>query len=248
MSSRTSSVSQLKAQGVIVQPRRAVFYGWWVVAASAVGLFWGPSVTVYSFSVFLKPLMQEFHAGRAAVSLGITLHHMAGAVCAPIVGWLVDRYGSRRVILSATAMFACILLSNKLFSANIWHLYVFYLAIGVIINGVGPIPYGNLVAHWFDRHRGLALGLTMIRATAHYNVRMAHGLRSSWLRGSSHCFSGSGRGSSGEAAGPGAFARRRGAEKFEGRKQSYSAWSRRARCLAQPNVLADGVRFLLCEP
>jgi MFS family permease len=162
MSSQTSSVPQLKVQGIVVQCRRAVFYGWWIVAASAVGLFWGPSVTVYSFSVFLKPLMQEFRAGRAAVSLGITLHHMAGAVCAPIVGWLVDRYGSRRVILSATAMFAWILLSNKLFSANIWHLYVFYLAIGVIINGVGPIPYGNLVSRWFDRRRGLALGLTMI--------------------------------------------------------------------------------------
>jgi MFS family permease len=162
MSSQTSSVPQLKVQGIVVQCRRAVFYGWWIVAASAVGLFWGPSVTVYSFSVFLKPLMQEFRAGRAAVSLGITLHHMAGVVCAPIVGWLVDRYGSRRVILSATAMFAWILLSNKLFSANIWHLYVFYLAIGVIINGVGPIPYGNLVSRWFDRRRGLALGLTMI--------------------------------------------------------------------------------------
>jgi MFS family permease len=160
-SSQASSVPQLKAQGIVVRHQHAFFYGWCVVAASAVGLFWGPPVTVYSFSVFLKPLMQEFHAGRAAISLGFTLHLIAGALCAPVIGLLVDRYGSRRVILSATAMFACILFLNKVFSANLWQLYFFYVAMGLLINGVGPIPYGNLVSHWFDRRRGLALGLMM---------------------------------------------------------------------------------------
>ena len=159
---QTSSVRRFKAQGVTVRHGHFIFYGWWVVAASAVGLFWGPPVTVYSFSVFLKPLMQEFHAGRAAVSLGYTLHLIAGAVCAPVVGWLVDRYGSRRVVLPATALFASILLLNKVFSANIWRFYLFYVALGLLLNGVGPIPYGYLVSHWFDRRRGLALGLMMI--------------------------------------------------------------------------------------
>lgn len=161
-SSQSNSVSQFKAQGVIVRHQHAFFYGWWVVAASAVGLFWGPPVTVYSFGVFLKPLMQEFHAGRAAIALGYTLHLIAAAVCAPLVGWFVDRYGSRRVILSATVMFACILLWNKILTSNLWQFYLFYVALGLLINGVGPIPYGNLVAHWFDRRRGLALGLMMI--------------------------------------------------------------------------------------
>jgi len=161
-SSQTSSVTRLKAQGITIRHQHVFFYGWWVVAVSAVGVFWGPPVTVYSFSVFLKPLMQEFHAGRAAVSLAYTLHLIAGAVCAPVVGWLVDRYGSRRVILSASAMFGCILLLNKVFSANLWRFYLFYLALGLLINGVGPIPYGNIVSHWFDQRRGLALGLTML--------------------------------------------------------------------------------------
>jgi MFS family permease len=106
--------------------------------------------------------MQQFHAGRAAVSLGFTLHLIAGAASAPLVGWLVDRYGSRRVILSATVMFALSLLLNKVFTANIWQFYLFCVALGLLINGMGPIPYGNLVSHWFDRRRGLALGLMMI--------------------------------------------------------------------------------------
>jgi MFS family permease len=161
-SSQTSCVPQLKAEGVTIRREPAFFYGWWVVAASAVGLFWGPPVTVYSFSVFLKPLMQDFHAGRGAISLGFTLHLITGAVCAPVVGWLVDRYGSRRVILSATVMFSSILLLNKVFSANIWRFYIFCVALGLLINSVGPIPYGSLISHWFDRRRGFALGLMMI--------------------------------------------------------------------------------------
>jgi MFS family permease len=117
---------------------------------------------VFSFPVFLKPLMQDFHAGRAAVSLGFTLHLMVAAVSAPLVGWLIDRYGSRRLILLATAMFGSILFLNEEFSASIGQFYFFCIALGLVGSGVGPIPYGNIVSQWFDRRRGLALGLMMI--------------------------------------------------------------------------------------
>jgi MFS family permease len=139
-----------------------VFYGWWVVLTAAVGLFWGPPVTVFCFSVFLKPLMHDFHAGRAAVSLGYTLHNIAVALSAPPAGWLIDRYGARRVILPATAVFGLILLCIRISSADIRQLYFFYVALGLMGNGAGPIPYGSVVSHWFDRRRGLALGLTML--------------------------------------------------------------------------------------
>src|SRR5580700_8749249 len=141
---------------------RRVYYGWWVVSTAAVGLFWGPPVTVFTFSVFFKPLMQHFHAGRYAISMGYTLHSIAGAISAPLVGWLIDRYGTRRVILPAAAMFASILLSAKALSSSVWQLYFFYVALGFLGTGTGPIPYCNVVTHWFDRHRGLALGLTML--------------------------------------------------------------------------------------
>ncbi len=141
---------------------RHTFYGWWVVLTSAVGLFLGVPISVYSFSVFLKPLMHEFHAGRAAVSLAFTLHLIAGAISAPSVGWLIDRYGSRRVILVGTFLFGAILLGNKAFSASIRQFYIYYALLGVALHGVGPIPYGYTVCRWFDRRRGLALGLMMV--------------------------------------------------------------------------------------
>ena len=141
---------------------RHIFYGWWVVLASAIGLFWGVPITVYSFSVFFKPLMQEFHAGRAAVSLAFTLKLFAAALCAAPIGWLTNRYGARRVILTSTGFFGSILLASRLFSGSIAQFYCFYVLLGFCVGGVGPIPYGFLVSHWFDRLRGLALGLTML--------------------------------------------------------------------------------------
>jgi MFS family permease len=108
---------------MISSQHRGMFYGWWVVLAATVGLFWGPPIPVYCFSVFLKPLMRDFHAGRAAVSLGFTLQLLAGAISVPIAGWLIDRFGARRVILPATAMFACALLLAKILSAGIWQFY-----------------------------------------------------------------------------------------------------------------------------
>jgi MFS family permease len=161
MSRQTSSAQKLIVQGVTVRPRDPFFYGWWIVFACAVGLFWGPPITVFSFSVFLKPLMHDFHAGRAAISLGFTLHNMAGAIGVPLVGWLFDRYGARRVILPAMAMFGCVLLLAKILSASIWQFYFFYVSLGLLLSGVGPVPYGSVISLWFDGHRGLALGLTM---------------------------------------------------------------------------------------
>jgi MFS family permease len=138
-----------------------VFYGWWVVLTAAVGLFWGPPATVFSFSVFVRPIMHDFHAGRAAVSLVFTLGGITGAISALLAGRLVDRYGARRVILPATAMFGLLLLSIRLLSANLWQFCLFYTLSGLLMNCVGPVPYGSVVSHWFDRRRGLALGLMM---------------------------------------------------------------------------------------
>jgi len=143
--------------------RNGVFYGWWVVVISATGLFFGGvPLTVYSFSVFLKPLMQEFHTGRAAISLAYTLKLMTGAAAAPVFGWLIDRYGLRKVILFGTTVFGIALLCNRFISGSIWQLYLFYILLGLSLHATGPIPYGSAVSYWFDRRRGLALGLMML--------------------------------------------------------------------------------------
>jgi MFS family permease len=137
------------------QPR--VFYGWWIVLVSAVGVSFGPSVTVYSFAVFFPALIREFHATRAAISFGFTLHNIVGALWLPVMGGLIDRFGARRVLLSVTLVFALVLLSAPWLVHDIWAFYIFYAVLGWMLPG--PMGFGVVIAHWFDRRRGLALGL-----------------------------------------------------------------------------------------
>jgi MFS family permease len=166
MSFDNNTLTQDQAQSLNAFTRdrhsTGIFYGWWIVLASAVGLFWGVPISVYSFSAFFKPLMLEFHASRAAVSLAFTLKLITAALCAAPIGWLTDRFGARRVILAGTAVFGSILLGNRFFSGSIARFYCFYVLLGLSVGGIGPIPYGSLISRWFDKFRGFALGLTML--------------------------------------------------------------------------------------
>lgn len=144
------------------QAHNRVFYGWWVVLVAAFSLFLGPiPISVFSFAVFLKPLVQEFHSSRGAVSLAYSLHAMMTALTLQFVGRLIDRIGPRRVILMSSFMVGLVFLSANLCSGKLWQLYLFYAAGGVAACGVAPVSYCDVISHWFDRCRGMALGVIM---------------------------------------------------------------------------------------
>ena len=146
----------------IAEKQPSALSGWLVVLTSAFALFLGPvPIMVFSFGVFLTPFSQEFHTGRAAVSFAFTLHNLIFAAGLPVAGKLVDRFGARRVILPATVLTGLTMMSASLCSGKIWQLYLFYMAMGVFECGSAALPYCNVVSRWFDRHRGLALGLMM---------------------------------------------------------------------------------------
>jgi MFS family permease len=142
--------------------RPRFFYGWWIVVVSAIGLGLGYApIIVYSFGVFIKPLTQELHSNRASISLAFTLANLLQSVSSPLAGRLADRFGARRVILLSTVILALLLVSSHLLSAKLWDFYVFYGLLGFVGSGPAPIPYVKVISRWFDRRRGLALGLTM---------------------------------------------------------------------------------------
>jgi MFS family permease len=147
----------------LTSTRPRLFYGWLIVFVSALGLFLGAPLCVFSFSVFFKSLAEDFHASRAAVSFAFSLFNFVGALWLPGTGALIDRFGAKRVILVSTLLFGLILCSALWVSPVLWQLYLFFCVLGVAMSsGPAPVPHGVVISRWFDRHRGLALSLSMM--------------------------------------------------------------------------------------
>src|SRR5580698_2426930 len=158
-----SNVTVLFGRFWMTIQRPRIFYGWVIVFTSAIGLLLGYApVFVYSFSVFIKSLAQDFHSSRTSISFAFTLANLMQSVGAPLVGRLVDRFGAHKVIIPSTVLFGLVLISFKYSSTSLWHLYAFFIVIGLIGVGTAPVPYGIVVSRWFDKRRGLALGLMML--------------------------------------------------------------------------------------
>ena len=115
----------------------------------------------FSFSVFFKPLSEEFSWSRAQVSLGFSLSLIVLSAALPIIGRLVDRYGARKIIFPSALLFGAGLTSFYFLSNSLWHFYGIYIFLGIVGSGTAAVPYYKVVSQWFDRRRGLALGLTM---------------------------------------------------------------------------------------
>ena len=115
----------------------------------------------FSFSVFFKSLSQEFHWSRAEISLGFSLSLLVLSASLPIVGRLVDKFGARKIILPSALLFGLGLISFYFLTARLWHFYVIYVFLGIVGGGTAAVAYYKVISHWFDRRRGLALGLTM---------------------------------------------------------------------------------------
>jgi len=142
--------------------RPRLFYGWLIVFVSALGLFLGAPLLVFSFSVFFKSLVADYHASRAAVSFAFSASNFVGALWLPGTGVLIDRFGARRVVLVSTLLYGLVLCSALWVGSGLWQLYLFFIVLGVAMSsGPAPVPYGVVISHWFNRYRGLALGLSM---------------------------------------------------------------------------------------
>ena len=113
----------------------------------------------FSFSVFLVPLIEEFHWSRGLTAGAQSISTVVQGVLAPVAGILVDRFGPRRVILTGTVLLSSAsILASTVRSVGEFYFYVGALgAVGLV--GVGPVPMGVLLSRWFATRRGRAVGV-----------------------------------------------------------------------------------------
>lgn len=138
------------------------FYGWRVVLASGVGLATGvAAINVFAFGVFQQPLIDEFGWSRTDLALTLLLVTVVTFFTSPFVGSLVDIHGVRRVALPSIVGFAALLASLYWLTPALWHFYLVFALMPIIGGGTSSVAYARAITRWFDRRRGLALGVAL---------------------------------------------------------------------------------------
>jgi len=137
-------------------------YGAWIVFACSVGMALGaPTFLIYSFGVFIDPLSEGLNVGRGVISLALTIGILFNLIAGPVVGILSDRFGSRRMVLFSVVALALILASYSLVQTVV-HLYIASALLVLLGAGTGPITYSKIISAWFNKRRGLALGIALV--------------------------------------------------------------------------------------
>jgi len=133
-----------------------------IIFACAIGMaLSAPTFLIYNFGVFIEPLAEGLQSGRGAISLALTFGLIGNLFAGPVIGMLSDRYGARRMILIGVVALATVLAGFS-FVQSLLHLYVASVLMVVLGAGTGPITYTRIIATWFDKRRGMALGLALI--------------------------------------------------------------------------------------
>jgi MFS family permease len=134
-----------------------MFYGWRMVGLVSAIRILGGGLHNYGFTVFFLPLSQDLGLSRAATSLAFSLARAEGAIEGPFVGYLIDRFGPRPMILVATI--SCGLGYILLSTVDSYSMFlVVYLGIISLSFTPGfvhaPMAVGNT---WFIRWRARAM-------------------------------------------------------------------------------------------
>ncbi len=133
-------------------------YGWLIVAVTFFASFNGAGIRVVP-TVLIHPLEADFGWARSAITFGISLNLLLYGVAAPVVGWILDKYGPRRVMLTSLTLLSTGLLGTTLVS----ELWQFWLTWGVMVGlgagGMSGVLSASVAHRWFNARRGLAVGI-----------------------------------------------------------------------------------------
>jgi sugar phosphate permease len=138
--------------------RRGIHYGVVIVVVTFLTML-TTAGTMGLPGAFIVPLGKEFGWETAQVSSALALRIMLYGLMAPFAAALIERYGVRRIVLTALALIA-IGLSGAYVMQSLWQLVLFWGVIAGIGSGMTALVLGAIVANrWFSSHRGLVLGL-----------------------------------------------------------------------------------------
>ncbi len=144
-------ISQLRARS------KRIFYGWWIVAAGFLINAFGIGTFFYGFSTFFNPMIAEFGWSRTLMSGVFSLSRLEGGIEGPVAGWLIDKFGARKLLLIGVAIAGIGFIILRLVNSPL----SLYLIFGLVLSMGYNVGYNNAnlaaVAKWFIKKRGRAL-------------------------------------------------------------------------------------------
>lgn len=137
--------------------------GWNVLLASVIGIGCGlAAIPFYTFGIFAPHLTREFGWSLGQIMAGLMVTTLVVIFTAPLGAILSERIGTRRMAIVSMALFGLSMLSLATLNGSLTQFYATWAVASVVGTGTLPITFTRTVNSWFDRHRGLALGIAMI--------------------------------------------------------------------------------------
>jgi len=135
-----------------------MFFGWYIVAACCIITGYAAGSMFFGFTAVIDPIASEFGWSYAQISFASSLRGLESGLFIPVAGLLMDRWGPRKLVFAGSliAGLGMVLLSQ------VNSLLFFYISTMVIATGLSSLPnilLMSIVANWFRKKVGLAMGL-----------------------------------------------------------------------------------------
>ena len=155
---------------MMAQTERELAQRWPLIMATCMGIISSSFVLpYYSIGALLTPVTEEFGWSRAQFQAAILFSSGLGALTSPIVGWLNDKYGPRRIALPSMLGLSLGLMMASQIQGQLWMLFLAYGTMALLGAGTIPVTWTRAIATSFFKRRGLALGLALTR---HWHLRL----------------------------------------------------------------------------
>jgi len=140
-------------------PKINIFYGWWIVIASMIVGIYTAGSFYYGFAFFIGPIRDEFDWTTAVIALAVGLRTMEMGLASPVMGFLTDKFGPRKIVLAGGLMggLGLMLLSQM---HSLAEFFGAFLVMTLGFSACGSVVLTTAVANWFHTRVGFAMGLT----------------------------------------------------------------------------------------
>jgi MFS family permease len=137
-----------------------IFYGWWVALAGAMNMIVSSGPTFQAASTLFRAIEDEFGWSRAVVTGVASFGRFGGAMLGPLEGWLVDKFGTgKMVLIGFTLGGGGLILYSQLQGPLQYYLFYFILSMGFSMGGF--VPAMAAVNAWMPHKRATAMAIVI---------------------------------------------------------------------------------------